>query len=163
MYKVNSNNTPAKITNLFSIAYQRYYLRNSNHFVLPRYNLDIDINSLRYLKWKALLNSLLLRVKSTSLIGMTVGQLATVRSAALLVCSGRSFFTSSRFSPKCASLSLQFRWCSVLILLHDCLGAYASAPLSVWLVVQSLQLKLCFLRLQYDMGLWSQDHPSWWL
>ena len=50
MCKVNSNNTPAKITNIFSIAYQCYYLRNSNHFVLPRYKLDIDRNSLRSLK-----------------------------------------------------------------------------------------------------------------
>ena len=41
MYKVNSNTTPAKITNLFSITHPRYYLRN-------RYNLDIARNSLRY-------------------------------------------------------------------------------------------------------------------
>ena len=48
MYKVNSNITPVKITNLFSIANAHYNLRNSNHFVLPRYNLDIGRNSLRY-------------------------------------------------------------------------------------------------------------------
>lgn len=48
MYKVNSNITPAKITNLFSIANPHYNLRNNNHFVLPRYNLDIGRNSLRY-------------------------------------------------------------------------------------------------------------------
>ena len=34
--KVNSNITPVKITNLFSIAYPNYNLRNSNQFVLPR-------------------------------------------------------------------------------------------------------------------------------
>ena len=114
MYNVNSNNTPVKITNLFSIAYPCYDLRNSN-VVLPRYSLDIARNSLRCLKWKASLNSLLLRAMSTSLIGMNVGQLDAARSAALLVCSGRTFFLSSRLFPKCAYLSLQLRWCSVLI------------------------------------------------
>ena len=48
MYKVNSNITPAKITNLFSIANPHYNLINSNHFVLPRRNLHIGRNSLRY-------------------------------------------------------------------------------------------------------------------
>ena len=48
MYKVNSNITPDKITNLFSIAYPHYNLRNSNHFVLLRFNLDMGRNSLRY-------------------------------------------------------------------------------------------------------------------
>ena len=48
MYKVNSNITPDKITNLFSIANPHFYLRNSNHLVLPRFNLDIGRNSLRY-------------------------------------------------------------------------------------------------------------------
>ena len=35
MYKVNSNITPDKITNLFRLANSYYNLRNSNHFVLP--------------------------------------------------------------------------------------------------------------------------------
>jgi len=48
MYKVNCNITPDKITNLFSIANPYYNLRNSNHFVLHRFNLDIGRNSLRY-------------------------------------------------------------------------------------------------------------------
>ena len=48
MYKVNGNITPDKIANLFSVANPHYNLRNSNHFVLPRYNLDIGRNSLRY-------------------------------------------------------------------------------------------------------------------
>ena len=48
MYKVNSNITPDKITNLFSLANPYYNLRNSNHFVLPRFNLAIGRNSLRY-------------------------------------------------------------------------------------------------------------------
>ena len=48
MYKVNSNTTSVKITNLFSIAFPHYNLRNSNHFILPRYKLDIARNSLRY-------------------------------------------------------------------------------------------------------------------
>ena len=48
MYKVHSNITPDKITNLFSIANPQYNLRNSNHFVLPRFNLGIGRNSLRY-------------------------------------------------------------------------------------------------------------------
>lgn len=48
MYKVNCNITPDKITNLLSIANPYYNLRNSNHFVLPRLNLDIGRNSLRY-------------------------------------------------------------------------------------------------------------------
>ena len=58
MYKVNSNISPVKITNLFSIANPHYNLRNSNNFVLPRYNLDIGRNSLRYrgpLVWELLL------------------------------------------------------------------------------------------------------------
>ena len=47
MYKVNSNITPVKITNLFSIAYPHsdYNLRNSDHFVLPGQNLGIGRNS----------------------------------------------------------------------------------------------------------------------
>ena len=48
MYKVNTNITPVKIANFFSITNPHYNLRNSNHFVLPRYNLDIGRNSLRY-------------------------------------------------------------------------------------------------------------------
>ena len=48
IYKVNGNITPDKIANLFSIASPHYNLRNSNHFVVPRYNLDIGRNSLRY-------------------------------------------------------------------------------------------------------------------
>ena len=48
MYKVNSNITPVKITNIFSIANPHYNLRNNNHFVLPRYKLDIGRDSLRY-------------------------------------------------------------------------------------------------------------------
>ena len=48
MYKVNSNTTSVKITNLFCIAYPHYNLRNSNHLVLLRYNLDIARNRLRY-------------------------------------------------------------------------------------------------------------------
>ena len=48
MYKVNSDITPDKITNLFSLANPYYNLRNSNHFVLPRFNLAIGRNSLRY-------------------------------------------------------------------------------------------------------------------
>ena len=40
-FKVNRDITPDKIANLFSIANQHYNLRNSNPFVLPRYNLDI--------------------------------------------------------------------------------------------------------------------------
>ena len=48
MYKVNSNITPGKITNLFSLANPYYNLRNSNHFVLLRFNLTIGRNSLRY-------------------------------------------------------------------------------------------------------------------
>ena len=48
MYKVNSNITPVKITNLFSIANPHYNPRNSNLFGLPRYNLAIGRNSLRY-------------------------------------------------------------------------------------------------------------------
>ena len=51
MYKVNSNITPVKIKNLFSIANPHYNLRNSNHFVLPRYNLDIIV-------WELTQNSL---------------------------------------------------------------------------------------------------------
>ena len=47
LYNVNSSTTTAKITNLFTIAYPRYNLRNSNHLVLFRYNLDIARNSLR--------------------------------------------------------------------------------------------------------------------
>ena len=41
IYKLNRDITPDKIANLFSIANQHYNLRNSNPFVLPRYNLDI--------------------------------------------------------------------------------------------------------------------------
>ena len=42
IYKVNRDITPDKIANLFSIANQQHNnLRNSNHFVLPRYNFDI--------------------------------------------------------------------------------------------------------------------------
>ena len=48
IYKVNSNITPVKITNLFGIAYSSYHLRNSSHLVLPRYSLGIGKNSLRY-------------------------------------------------------------------------------------------------------------------
>ena len=48
IYKENSKITPVKITNLFSIAYSNYHLRNSNHLVLPRYSLGIGKNSLRY-------------------------------------------------------------------------------------------------------------------
>ena len=48
MYKVNGNITPDKITNLFSNANLHYNLRNSNSFVLPRFNLDIGRTSLRY-------------------------------------------------------------------------------------------------------------------
>ena len=48
IYKVNSNITPVKITNLFSIAYSNYHLRDSNHLVLPRYSLSIGTNSIRY-------------------------------------------------------------------------------------------------------------------
>ena len=48
MYKVNRNITPDKIANLFSIANPHCNFRNSNHFVLPKYNLDIGRNSLRY-------------------------------------------------------------------------------------------------------------------
>ena len=48
MHKVNGNITPDKIANLFGIANPHYNLRNSNHFVVPRYNLDIGRNSLRY-------------------------------------------------------------------------------------------------------------------
>ena len=61
MYKVNCNITPVKIKNLFSIANPHYDLRNSNHFVLPRYNLDIARNSSRYrgpLVWELTQNSL---------------------------------------------------------------------------------------------------------
>ena len=72
-----------------------------------------------YLRWMASLNSLLFSVKSTSLTGMTVSQLdapfSAARSAALLVCSGRAFFTSSRSSLRRASLSLRLHCCSVLI------------------------------------------------
>jgi len=48
MNKVNSNITPDKVTNLFSIANLHYNLRSSNHFVVPRFNLDNGRNSLRY-------------------------------------------------------------------------------------------------------------------
>ena len=48
MYKVNCDITPDKITKLFSIANPYYNLTNSNHFVLPRFNLDNGRNSLRY-------------------------------------------------------------------------------------------------------------------
>ena len=48
MYKVNSNITPDKITDLFNVANPLYNFRNGNRFVLPRYNLDIGRNSLRY-------------------------------------------------------------------------------------------------------------------
>ena len=37
-----------KMTNLFSLANPYCNLRNSNHFVLPRFNLAIGRNSLRY-------------------------------------------------------------------------------------------------------------------
>ena len=47
MYKVNSNITPDKMTNLSSIANRHNNLRNSNRFVLSRYNVDIGRNSLR--------------------------------------------------------------------------------------------------------------------
>ena len=61
MYKVNSNITPDKMTNLLSIANPHYNLRNSNHFVLPRFNLDMGRNSLRYrvpLAWELMPTSL---------------------------------------------------------------------------------------------------------
>ena len=48
MYKVNCRITSDKITNLFSIANPHYNLRNSNHFALPRFNLDTGRNSIRY-------------------------------------------------------------------------------------------------------------------
>ena len=48
MYKVNCRITSDKITNLFSIANPHYNLRNSNHFALPRFNLDTGRNSTRY-------------------------------------------------------------------------------------------------------------------
>ena len=48
MYKVNYRIISDKITNLFSIANPHYNLRNSNHFALPRFNLDTGRNSIRY-------------------------------------------------------------------------------------------------------------------
>ena len=60
MYKVNRNITPDKIANLFSIANPHRNFRNSNHFVLPKYNLDIGRNSLRYrgsVAWQLTLTS----------------------------------------------------------------------------------------------------------
>ena len=60
MNKVNRNITPDKIANLFSIANPHCNFRNSNHFVLPKYNLDIGRNSLRYrgsVAWQLTLTS----------------------------------------------------------------------------------------------------------
>ena len=72
-----------------------------------------------YLKSKPSLNSLLFRGKCTSLTGMTVSQLdasfSAAGSAALLVCSGRTFLTSSRLSLRRAFFSLGLQCCSVLI------------------------------------------------
>ena len=51
----------ASITNLFSIANPYYNLRNGNHFILPRYNLHIGRNSVRYrgpLVWELSITSL---------------------------------------------------------------------------------------------------------
>ena len=48
MYKVNCRIISDKITNLFSIANPHYNFRNSNHFALPRFNLDTGRNSIRY-------------------------------------------------------------------------------------------------------------------
>ena len=48
MYKVNCRIISDKITNLFSFANPHYNFRNSNHFALPRFNLDTGRNSIRY-------------------------------------------------------------------------------------------------------------------
>ena len=67
----------------------------------------------------ASLNSLSFKVKSTSLTGMIVSQLdapfSAGRSAALLVCSGRAFFTSSMSSLRHAFLTVRLHSCSILV------------------------------------------------
>ena len=62
-------------TNLFSLANPYYNPRNSNHFVLPRFNLAIGRNSLRYrgpLVWE-LTPTTLKRILRTSLNKVVIG------------------------------------------------------------------------------------------
>lgn len=58
MYKVNSNIILDKIINFFSLVNLYYNFRNSNYFVLLRFNLVIGRNFLRYrglLVWELIL------------------------------------------------------------------------------------------------------------